>query len=494
MSDEAGASASRPTRHGDTAGVDAARLSEFLTLFDGLAQAATQHHQQVLATSGGERVSLRMERHLGRDPVMLPVVTEVVPSLRIADADVAVERVISQHGGGELVGVGAGDQRWGMSLSDIVQAEMWQPMRIGPVEYRTEAVGPDLERNLVAFGLHLFAVDGAPVAVLQRGSNAQYGAEAKLEVVSPQPGVTARVLDEIRTAMNTHSVLRGKVVSFSSSPFEPGMGGVTFIDRPSVPPESIVLPDGLLDRLHRHVIGIGERAGELTRLGQHLKRGVLLYGAPGTGKTLTVRHLVGQTDSTVILLTGPALGAVGLATQTARALAPAIVVLEDCDLVAEERSHDGSSPLLFEVLDSLDGLEADTDLTFLLTTNRVDVLEPALAQRPGRIDLAVEVPLPDRAARRALLDVYAGHLPLSSAALDQVAREAVGTTASFARELVRRAVLDATQATQAVSDEHLTAALQEMLSEAHTIARSMFGSMPTDDSLEAGTGTTTHGE
>src|SRR5690606_14552190 len=115
---------------------------------------------------------------------------------------------------------------------------------------------------------------------------------------------------------------------------------------------------------------------------------------------------------------GMALQLVSLATQTARALQPAIVVLEDCDLVAEQRDHFHSSPLLFEVLDALDGLASDSDVTFLLTTNRVDVLEPALAQRPGRVDLAVEIPRPDRAARRALLALYGRGLPFSADVLD----------------------------------------------------------------------------
>ena len=73
----------------------------------------------------------------------------------------------------------------------------------------------------------------------------------------------------------------------------------------------------------------------------------------------------------------------------ARHLQPAIVVLEDCDLVAMDREIGPTGqPLLFDLLDALDGLDSDTDVAFVLTTNRVDVLEEALTQRPGRVDLA----------------------------------------------------------------------------------------------------------
>ena len=71
--------------------------------------------------------------------------------------------------------------------------------------------------------------------------------------------------------------------------------------------------------------------------------------------------------------------------------AASLIVLEDCDLVAEDRSFTPyGNPLLFTVLDEMDGLGSDIDACFLLTTNRVD-LQTALAQRPGRVDLAVEI-------------------------------------------------------------------------------------------------------
>ena len=72
----------------------------------------------------------------------------------------------------------------------------------------------------------------------------------------------------------------------------------------------------------------------------------------------------------------------------------------------------GRQPLLFQLLNEMDGLGADLDVTFLLTTNRADLLEPALAQRPGRVDHAALLPLPDAGARRRLLQLYQGSLDL----------------------------------------------------------------------------------
>ena len=108
---------------------------------------------------------------------------------------------------------------------------------------------------------------------------------------------------------------------------------------------------------------------------------------------------------TTLLLSGPGAGALGQAVAIARALQPSMVVLEDVDLVAMERTMPGmrDNPLLFQLLNEMDGLAEDADVIFVLTTNRVDLLEPALAARPGRIDQAVEISLPDADSRRRLV-------------------------------------------------------------------------------------------
>ncbi len=100
--------------------------------------------------------------------------------------------------------------------------------------------------------------------------------------------------------------------------------------------------------------------------------------------------------------------------------------------------------MLFELLDAMDGAAADADLLFLLTTNRADLLEPALAARPGRVDVAVEIGLPDPDARRRLFEVYSRGVPLVAepADVDAVVERTDGVTASFLKELVRRAVLE----------------------------------------------------
>jgi ATP-dependent 26S proteasome regulatory subunit len=361
----------------------------------------------------------------------------------------------------------------------MAQAE-WGRFRSGQVDRLNVATGPDSERATIGFGLHLFRHDGAPVVVMQRVGNQQYGSSSRLEVLAPEPEVATAFLAELREEAMRRSVLRGQVVSFGGNPYERAMAELTFHHRPDVPVDRVVLPAGTLEQVRAHVIGLAEHRDRLREQGQHLKRGILLYGPPGTGKTHTVRHLVGAAaDATVVLLTGTQMAHVGAAAQIARAHQPAIVVIEDCDLIAEDRDHHyggGPSPLLFSLLDAMDGLDEDADIVFLLTTNRAEALEKALAQRPGRVDLAVEVPLPDETARARLVRLYGPTLELGDAAVAQVARESAGTTASYAKELVRRTVLNAALAGHAPGDADLVAANAELQSDTEALTRSLLGS------------------
>jgi ATP-dependent 26S proteasome regulatory subunit len=229
--------------------------------------------------------------------------------------------------------------------------------------------------------------------------------------------------------------------------------GVTFHHRPALEEADVILPAGLLQKISDHAVGVATHRVALKALGQHLKRGILLYGPPGTGKTHTVRYLLGRTEeTTAILLSGGTLAFVSEAARMARALQPSVVVLEDCDLIAEDRSYGhGPQPLLFEVLDAMDGLDDDADVTFVLTTNRVDMLERALAERPGRVDLAVNIPLPSERERIELLRLYSRRIP-------------------FGEEVL------------AVSDVHLEAAVEELMADGATLTRSLLGSQHRPDS------------
>jgi ATP-dependent 26S proteasome regulatory subunit len=95
-------------------------------------------------------------------------------------------------------------------------------------------------------------------------------------------------------------------------------------------------------------------------------------------------------------------------------------------------------PLLNKLLNEMDGLKQDADILFVLTTNRPEQLESALAGRPGRIDQAIEVPLPDEIGRGKLVRLYGKELVLDQAVVDEAVRRTQGVSAAFIKEMMRR--------------------------------------------------------
>ena len=166
----------------------------------------------------------------------------------------------------------------------------------------------------------------------------------------------------------------------------------------------------------------------LAQLGQSVKKGLLFYGPPGTGKTLTIRYLTRALDGhTTLLVTAEQMGLLGEYMTLARLLQPSIVVLEDVDLIARQRS-DMDSPcqesLLNKLLNEMDGLKEEANILFVRTTNRPEALEAALSSRPGRVDQAIEFPLPDEDGREKLVRLCAGGVELD----EEVVRRVVDRT------------------------------------------------------------------
>jgi hypothetical protein len=426
----------------------------------------------------------RVTGHLGVPLAQALVVTRVFEDWEHANIQAGVDAYLAEHGTvTDWFGIAGGQRGHEDLVGMLVAGRNHGLYELGAVDYRTAAIGPEAAADVVQLGLvGTVAPDGARVLIGVRGANPQYGQmQCRLEVLSGSRAAATAARDRIEQLMVEHDVLRGQVLAFGVSEHR-GNELLTFLPRPALDEGDVVLPEGVLDAVERHTIGIAEQGARLLAAGQHLKRGLLLHGPPGTGKTHTVRYLMGRLPgSTVVVLTGSAMRFVSKAATLARRLQPSVVVVEDVDLIAEDRSHHaGGGPLLFSLLDAMDGVGGDADVTFLLTTNRASQLEKALADRPGRVDLAVEIPLPDAAGRAALLELYSRGLNVT-ADLAPVVEATEGVTASFVKELLRRATLRAITARPedpqvTIVDADLAEALAEMKDARGALTRSLLGS------------------
>jgi transitional endoplasmic reticulum ATPase len=157
--------------------------------------------------------------------------------------------------------------------------------------------------------------------------------------------------------------------------------------------------------------------------GVRAPKGVLLHGAPGTGKTLLAKALAGETEANFIAIKGPQLlsrwvgeseRGVREIFRKARQATPCIIFFDEIDALAPRRGggdNQVTERMVSQLLTELDGIEELKGVVVLAATNRIDRLDPALL-RPGRLEFHVEIPTPDAAARWAILKVQTRRMPL----------------------------------------------------------------------------------
>lgn len=281
---------------------------------------------------------------------------------------------------------------------------------------------------------------------------------------------TDAILQELERRINQAQSYRGKVISLEQRDNYSGKaGGVRVHKLRTVTRAQVILPEKTLRLLESNITEFIEQRGQLHKLGMSIKKGLLFYGPPGTGKTHTIHYLASQLpDHTTLLITAEQVGLLDEYMQLARFLQPAMVILEDVDLIARARTSMHSpceESLLNKLLNEMDGLREDAELLFVLTTNRPQELEAALAARPGRVDQAIEFPLPDADGRRKLIQLYAGRLKIGDRIVATIVHKTQGASAAFIKELMRRSAqfMVRSGGTGELQSKQVEAALDEML-------------------------------
>ena len=217
------------------------------------------------------------------------------------------------------------------------------------------------------------------------------------------------------------------------------------------------------------------------RLGGTMPKGVLLIGAPGTGKTLLARAVAGEAkvpffsiaaSEFVEAIVGVGASRVRDLFTKARAAAPAIIFIDELDAIGRSRSsgggfsggHDEREQTLNQILTEMDGFDSREGVIVLAATNRADVLDPALL-RPGRFDRRITVQAPDRPGRAAILRIHTRNVPLAADVdLDQIAQQTPGMVGADLKNLVNEAALGAARKGEtAVTLADFTDAIERIL-------------------------------
>jgi hypothetical protein len=388
-----------------------------------------------------------------------------------ADLQVALDRLFSAPI--RFFGIHERHRYETLSIATLTRDDREAPA-IAPAQYIDVDVGENAPVKCLHNGLWLCQTDKLRHAVLL-SSHREYGSESgtRIEIAVPAGAAGAqfvqRCFSELENAVQAAGCYRGKVLSLDiDSDYRGRAKGVMVHKLPPVRREEVILPDATLKLLDRNVLGFVGSRDQLRRLGQSTRKGILLYGPPGTGKTHTIRYLASNLPGhTTLIITAAQVALLAQYMNLARLLQPIMVVIEDVDLIARDRNAMGSceEPLLNALLNEMDGLKQDADILFVLTTNRPEQLESALASRPGRIDQAIEVSLPDDIGRTKLVRLYGRGLPLDNTVVGEATQRSQGVSAAFIKELMRRiaqASIARDGGTTVVTDD-ISEALDDML-------------------------------
>ncbi|MFW6017645.1 MAG: CDC48 family AAA ATPase [Halapricum sp.] len=272
---------------------------------------------------------------------------------------------------------------------------------------------------------------------------------------------------------------------------EPSALREVFVEIPDITWEDVGGLEDTKERLRETIQWPLEYPEVFEQMDMQAAKGVMLYGPPGTGKTLLAKAVANEAQSNFISVKGPELlnkyvgeseKGVREVFEKARANAPTVVFFDEIDSIAGERGQGVSDSgvgerVVSQLLTELDGIEDLEDVVVIATTNRPDLIDPALL-RPGRLDRHIHVPVPDEEGRRKIFEVHTQDKPLAEDVdLDELAADTDGYVGADIEALCREAAMaasrefinsvspeevDDTVGNVLISREHFEAAMDEV--------------------------------
>ncbi len=385
-----------------------------------------------------------------------------------------------------LVGIVSPNHHEGPSLANIF-AGMHIHFSAGPLQHDEIDVGDPAPVRCLKNGLWLSREGALPFAILM-APGGRFGLNSGVQVEIAVPAgdrgaqISRDLFRDLELEIDKGRTYRGRIISLEAHIHPMGGGSMVKVHRlAAVNREDVILPRKTLALLDRNVAGFMAARQQLKSLGFQTRKGILFYGPPGTGKTHTIHYLAAQLPHhTTLLVTAEQVGLLDEYFRLARFLQPSMMVIEDVDLIARERSHMhgmGNEVMLNKLLNEMDGLRENAEVLFILTTNRPEEIEPALISRPGRIDQAIEFPLPDEDGRARLAKLYGHGLDISGELTELIVSRTKGVSAAFIKELMRRCAQFQIEFSEgaALTQRAVDAALEEMLFTGGMLNRRLLG-------------------
>ena len=291
-------------------------------------------------------------------------------------------------------------------------------------------------KRFMQHGYRFYERDGERFVVI---SSKDQDGDQRLVFITTEEGRGLELIDELEDDFYANGPLNGAFFDMQYN----------FMKRSDMVDELLAWNPNIRKQLKKDVLDFLRLMPILGQRGLPNSRGIILSGAPGTGKTMYAKSLAAEAETTTILISAEMIGQrhdVKTAFKLARRLAPTLIIIEDIDTAGTVSRKFTDHPILGEYLQAMDGMEANNGVVVLATTNHTENIDPAISDRPGRFDRIIEVPLPDKAQRKEIIQNLMRNMPtkiVSGKAIDKVAAKSEGLSGAWIREVVQTAMIEA---------------------------------------------------
>ncbi len=324
------------------------------------------------------------------------------------------------------------------ALQRHIEEKGWKIVRIlgyrgSKPEYIDVSTDCDNYENLLKDG-QLLLEKGDSHFIVTVDINLQWRNSVQVEGSAESKEEIERFVDRVEFIARKRNFYRGKKIEFG--------GRIQFLSVKDKSWDSIVMDPAIKREVRANTINFLDKKNRWAEYGIPQKRGVLLAGEPGTGKTVICKALMAEADG-VTCITTNAYGLSGDEYVTelyemAQDLSPCIVFIEDIDLIGlnREEYHYQSGPALLSLLNVLDGIEDKHEIVTVATTNNLESLDRAISQRPSRFDCVVKIPLPSLEERKELISLLCQKIPVDASTQDYIAHKAEHCTPAQLQEVI----------------------------------------------------------
>mgnify|MGYP006148675115 CR=1 FL=1 len=301
--------------------------------------------------------------------------------------------------------------------------------------YGNLQLGDEGSKRFIQSGYRFYERDGERfAAILSQDEDS----DQRIVIITTEEGRGVALLDELEDDFYANGPLNGAFFDMSYN----------FMKRSDMVDELLAWNPRIRSQLKKDVLDFLRLMPILSERGLPNSRGIILSGAPGTGKTMYAKSLAAEADTTTILISAEMIQQrhdVKSVFKLARRLSPALIIIEDIDTAGTVSRKFTDHPILGEYLQAMDGMEDNNGVVILATTNHTENIDPAISDRPGRFDRIIEVPLPDKNQRKQIIQNLLRNMPTkvhSGKGIDRIASKSKGLSGAWIREVVQTAMIE----------------------------------------------------